>query len=54
MHKRCERETGSFLSSPSTSWGPAVSERFSMLPSSGTPRFEGGTKSLMESLCVIH
>ncbi|MPC66481.1 hypothetical protein E2C01_060629 [Portunus trituberculatus] len=27
MHKRCERETGSFLSSPATSWGSTVSGR---------------------------
>ncbi|MPC93015.1 hypothetical protein E2C01_088130 [Portunus trituberculatus] len=54
MHKPCERETSSFLSSPATSWGPAVSGRFSALPTSSPPCFERGTKSLLESLCLFH
>ncbi|MPD05249.1 hypothetical protein E2C01_100981 [Portunus trituberculatus] len=54
MHYSCARETGGFLSSPATSWGPAVPGSFSALPSSGPSRFERGTKSLLESLCVFH
>ncbi|MPC87351.1 hypothetical protein E2C01_082212 [Portunus trituberculatus] len=54
MHCSVERETGSFLSSPATSWGPAVPGSFSAPPSSGPPRFERGTKSLVESLCLFH
>ncbi|MPC95809.1 hypothetical protein E2C01_091036 [Portunus trituberculatus] len=54
MHCSGERETDSFLSSPATSWGSAVSGSFSALPSSGPQRFERGTKSLLESLCVFH
>ncbi|MPC58661.1 hypothetical protein E2C01_052667 [Portunus trituberculatus] len=54
MHKCCEREMGSVLSSPATSWGRTVFGRFSTLPSSGPPRFEGGTKRLMERLCLIY
>ncbi|MPC58257.1 hypothetical protein E2C01_052253 [Portunus trituberculatus] len=54
MHCSGERETGSFLLYPATSWGPAVPGSFSALPSSGPPSFERGKKSLLQSLCVFH
>ncbi|MPD04874.1 hypothetical protein E2C01_100585 [Portunus trituberculatus] len=54
MHKRCKTETGSFPSSPATSWRLAVCGRFSALPSSSPPHLERGTKSLLESLCLFH